>query len=232
MFMDEWFEKGFYRKLPLGYHATLRFGQIFWTHALYSPENRQFLRPVIDPSEPTKTIATTFQILGQPADAFKRSIPLHAPALRTDEEFIVVKAKRRPVVLVQGEPALVGVENHGYRGKFSRSRVLVAQMFSIVDTRTGKAKYDNALIERVRRLEFPQLLFMPKATGFVDSILRLDEIQSTFIPHLEATDCCLETDVQEILKAQIEFLLTGGGQAYTDLRKLLIGLPPLSSRQL
>jgi hypothetical protein len=133
-----------------------------------------------------------------------------------------VRAKRRPVVLIQTEPPLVGVENYGYRGKFTRRRVLVAQMFSIADKNTGQAKYDNKLVDRVRRMEFPQLLFMPKTAGFVDSFLRLDEPQSVFVPHLEATDCSLDTGVQDVLKDQLRFLLTGEGHAYTELRQILL----------
>jgi hypothetical protein len=222
VFIDELFENDFYQRLPLGYHTNHCFGQVFWTHAHYSFENIQFWRPVIDPNEPTKTIASSFNMVGWPPDAFRRSFPLHAPSLKTDEEFIVVKAKRRPVVLIQSEPSLVGVKNPGYRGKFSRQRTLVAQMFSIVDKRTGEAKYDNALVERVRRMEFPQLLFMPKMPGFVDSFLRLDEPQSVFVPHLEPTDTCLGTEVQNVLKHQLRFLLTGDGPTYTDLRHMLL----------
>ena len=222
MFIDEWFEKDFYQKLPLGYHANHSFGQIFWTHAHYSFENVQFWRPVIDPDEPTKTIASTFNMVGWPSDAFNRPFPLQAPALKTDEEFIVVKAKRRPVVLIQTERPLIGIKNAGYRGKFGRHRTLVAQMFSIADKRTGESKYDNALVERVRRMEFPQLLFMPKTAAFVDSFLRLDEPQSVFVPHLDATDTCLGAAIQDVLKHQLRFLLTGDGPEYTMLREMLL----------
>jgi hypothetical protein len=37
MFIDEWFDKDFYKQLPLGYHtqANFAFAQFFWTHAYY-----------------------------------------------------------------------------------------------------------------------------------------------------------------------------------------------------
>lgn len=36
MFIDEWFEKDYYKQLPLGYHVQSSYqpGQFFWTHLL------------------------------------------------------------------------------------------------------------------------------------------------------------------------------------------------------
>jgi hypothetical protein len=111
MFIDEWFSAN-YKKLPLGYanEANFRFGQIFWTHANYPHENLELWRPTPDPSDPTKTIASQFGITAARQDAFKRGLPLHAPRLETNEEFVVIRAKIRPVVLIQTElpwPALI-----------------------------------------------------------------------------------------------------------------------------
>jgi hypothetical protein len=105
MFVDEWFSVDFYIQLPLGYHnpGNFRFGQFFKTHAYYPHEHLELWRPLPDPSEPTKTIASKFQIVGAGKDAFRRGLPLHVPKLETNEEFIVVRAKERPVVLIQPE---------------------------------------------------------------------------------------------------------------------------------
>jgi hypothetical protein len=102
MFIDEWFSTAYYKKLPLGYHneANFCFGQIFWTHAYYPHENLELWRAVPDSTEPTKTIASQFLIAPARQDAFKRGLPLHAPKLETNEEFIVIRAKVRPVVLI------------------------------------------------------------------------------------------------------------------------------------
>ena len=95
MFIDEWFGAAYYKKLLLGYHneANFCFGQIFWTHAYYPHENLDLWRPIPDPAEPTKTIASQFRITAAGQDAFKRGLPLHAPKLETNEEFIVIRAK-------------------------------------------------------------------------------------------------------------------------------------------
>lgn len=73
MFIDEWFEQSFYEKLPLDFRSRLTFGQFFRTHAYYPHENLQLWRPILDPSEPTKTIASTFQIVSAGQDAFSNT---------------------------------------------------------------------------------------------------------------------------------------------------------------
>jgi hypothetical protein len=226
MFIDEWFDKDFYRQSPLGYHtqSNFAFGQVFWTHAYYPHENLELWRPVIDPNDPTKTIATNFRIVAAGRDAFKRTIPLHVPKLETNEEFLVVRAKRRPVVLIQPEVP-VAVDNRGYRGKIQRRRCLVAQVYGLADTRTNIPEFSPSFVDRVRRMEFPQFFFLPQKAGLfeVDSLLRLDELQSVFTPHLEPSQFALSDPVTSILSGQWKYLAAGVGPSeYSELRELLL----------
>lgn len=226
MFIDEWFEKNFYQDLPLGYRSptNFRFGQVFQTHAYYPHENLQLWRPVPEPGEPTKTIASRFQLIAAPSDAFRRSLPLHAPKLETNEEFIVVRAKERPVILIQPE-APIGFDNRGYRGTVERHRCLVAKVFGLADTKTGRSEFSPVFVDRVRKMEYPQLFFLPKRPGVleVDSILRLDELQSVFTPHLDPHQVALADEVAQVLRYQFQFLWTGfGPSTYTELREFLL----------
>ena len=230
MFIDEWFATAFYKKLPMGYQneANFCFGQIFQTQAYYPHENLELWRPIPDSSEQTKTIASHFRITAAGKDAFRRTLPLHSPKLETNEEFIVVRAKSRPVVLIQAELPLPGVNNRGFRGRIQRRGTLVAQVFGLADTKTGPSEFDPAFVDRVRRMEFPQLLFLPRQSGVfsVDSMLRLDEAQSVFVRHLEAKQFCLSDEVANVLRRQINFLLTRNGpNAYTGIREVLLNEP-------
>jgi hypothetical protein len=225
MYIDEWFARDFYKQLPLGYHQHFSFGQIFRTHAYYPHENLELWRPVLDPNEPTKTIATQFQIIAAGQDAFRRGIPLASPKLETNEEFLVIRAKKRPVVLVMPEAPPFGVNNKGYRGRIQRHLCLVAQVFGLADTKTGGAEFSPSFVERVRRMEFPQLMFLPTRPGFleIDSLLRLDELQSVFTPNLEPTQLALGDEVGNVLRGQLQFLVAGAGPTlYTELRELLL----------
>lgn len=226
MFVDEWFRDDFYKKLPLTYHTHFSFGQLFKTHAYYPHENLELWRPVADPNEPTKTLASRFHIEAAGSDAFRRGIPLASPKLETNEEFLVVRGKVRPVVLVMPELAPMGVDNKGYRGKVQRRLCLVAQIFGLVDGKTGRAEFNPSFVERVRRMEFPQLMFMPARPGFleVDSILRLDELQSVFTPNLQPTQLALGEAACDVVRGQMQYLITNSGpSSYTELRELLLG---------
>lgn len=223
--INEWFKDDFYKQLPAGFHQHFSFGQIFRTHAYFPHENLQLWRPVHDPTEPTKTIASQFQIVAAGQDAFKRNIPLASPKLETNEEFLVVRAKTRPVVLLMPEMPSLGVDNRGFRGRVQRHLCLVGQVFGLIDVKTRALEFSLSFVDRVRKMEFPQLMFLPARPGFieVDSFLRLDEMQSVFTPNLVPTQLALGDEVTKVLRGQLQFLLTGTGPTtYTELREELL----------
>jgi hypothetical protein len=226
MFIDEWFDKAFYKTLPLGYRSNLTFGQICWTHAYYPHENLQFWRPVIRPGEPAKSIAREFQLVGATADAFCKSYPLEAPKLATNEEFLVVRAKRRPAVLLYSPSTeLSEIASTGFPGKVSRRLALVAQVFGLSDPKTAKPVFPQSFIDRVRKMEFPELMFLPKTPGVleVDSLLRLDEVQSVFLSHLDPTNCSLGDEVVDALKGQTQIIFgIRESNYYTILREEML----------
>jgi hypothetical protein len=87
--------------------------------------------------EPTKTLAREFQLQAAGKDAFRRAYPLHVPKLETNEEFIVIRAKRRPVILMQGGSSLNESDNKGFRGRLQRRRCLVAQVYETLRRSDG-----------------------------------------------------------------------------------------------
>jgi hypothetical protein len=68
-------------------------------------------------------------------------------------------------------------------------------------------------------------MFLPKRAGLfqVDSLLRLDELQSVFTSHLDPTNFALMSDLEGILIDQVQYLLTQRGpNSYSELRQLLL----------
>ena len=68
-------------------------------------------------------------------------------------------------------------------------------------------------------------MFLPEKAGVfaVDSMLRLDETQSVFVPHLDAKQFSLGDEPATVLRHQLAFLQTGiGPNEYTDLREFLL----------
>jgi hypothetical protein len=119
----------------------------------------------------------------------------------------------------------IGFDNRGYRGRIHRRRCLVGQVFGLEDAKTGQAEFSPEFVRRVRKMEYPQLVFLPKKPGVlaVDSILRLDELQSVFTPHLQPSQFALGEDVCSMLKDQVQFLITEKGPStYTELREMIL----------
>ena len=74
----------------------------------------------------------------------------------------------------------------------------------------GDSKFPAEFIERVRRLEYRQFLFLPKGGPLtVDSLARLDEIQSVAENQLNPTEFALSPEVCEIAKSQVSYFLSG-----------------------
>jgi hypothetical protein len=227
MYIDEFFKKeGFYESIPATEQTGYEFGSIFRTHGYYPFENLQVWEEVPDLSEKTKTFASQFRVKAISKENFgkTRSYPLTVPHIESNEEFLVIRAKVRPVVLLLPEYPIEIKQPKAYGGKIYRRRCLIGQVFSLADTRTNEAKFSTEFVNRVRELEYPQLMFLPAETGLfsVPSLLRLDECQSVFTPHLTPSKFRLKKDIQSILRSQISYLLgTNDGNYYTEHRNLL-----------
>ena len=68
-------------------------------------------------------------------------------------------------------------------------------------------------------------MFLPKQAGVltVDSVLRLDECQSVFTPHLEHSGYGLTEHVRNLLRSQLQCLLTGEYSGdFADYREELL----------
>ena len=201
--------------------SSYAFGQIFWAPAYYPHQQLQLWRPLeVDQKLHT---AKNFQITPAPADAFKRSLPYTFPPLMNNEEFIALKAKIRPVVLLQPpDPSLHTVGKSTGDMKIVRHLCVVAPIFSIVDA-VGYSKVPEEFRNRVRCLDYLQFMFLPAGGPLtLDSVLRLDELQSVAINNLEHTDFCLSEEVKAIFRSQVGFFLSGsGGEEFLGYRDLL-----------
>jgi len=206
MFLDEFFED-FYQKLGSDFRANVRPGQICKAPVLYSYENAEIWRPCrFDASE---TQATEFSIIARPGDGYKQARTIHSPRLEPYEEFPVVRAKFRPVILLVPDPTEIGIRDIRGGGRINRHLCLVAPCYSVVDG-MNKPKYQREFVDRVRLLEFPQFMFLPESACIQkDSLLRLDSVQHIFHNELEATPWALSEDIRKILCGQMGFLFTG-----------------------
>lgn len=193
----------------------MAFGQIFKVPAYYPHSRLQVWRPRV--FDRKLNIASDFN-LEVPKDAFSRQLPYAAPPLATNEEFIGIKAKKRPVILIQPpDPKLTTVPPVRGGAKLVRNIAPVGLLYSAVDA-AQMSKFDTAFLDRVRLLEYPQFLFIPSSGPvLVDSLARFDELQSVDVGNLQPTGYTLNPEIVSILKSQVSFLLTGlAGQGFQD----------------
>ena len=214
-FFDEIVDS-FFEEVGEVYRWAFERGQLFWTHILYHQEDLKFWRP--KNYDETKTYASEFVISSSTKDAFNRQSPLYAPKLEINEEFPVIIAKRRPVILISPVPKRIEVSEIRGGGRINLNLCLVVPLYGVEDV-DGKAKYTTEFIARIRKLEFPHLSFIPESRlkGLKNSICRIDRMQACYPNQIEAIDIKLSNEVLGVLKGQIEFLLT---ERYDDYYQL------------
>jgi hypothetical protein len=89
----------------------------------------------------------------------------------------------------------------------------------------NKARFPEAFIEKVRLLEYPQFMFLPKAVCLEkDSLLRLDSIQHVYRNQLVPSQWCLHDELVSVLHGQLTYLLTKvyGGEYQFYRNQLMI----------
>lgn len=184
------------------------FGQLFRCPAYYPHQSLTVWRPSI--FDPRLGTARDFNIQPSVADSFRRALPYTDPVLETNEEFIAIRAKPRPVILLQPpDPSLVAVKKGSYPAKIVRHLCPVVLVYSAVNE-VGDSKFPPEFVERVRRLEYRQFMFLPKGGPVtVDSLARLDGVQSVAESQLEPTEFALSADVCKVLKSQVSYFYSG-----------------------
>jgi hypothetical protein len=198
----------FYEAVGQNFRNLFVRGQILYTHIGYTQQNLEVWRPTgLDPSA---TAATSFRIVAAPGDSFNRGAPLHTPRLETNEEFPAVRAKRRPVILMSPSTPVRQAQAVRGGGRVYRPLAIVVPVFSLVNRLTGQLKYDPQFVERMRRLEFPEFLYLPPRAGVlpVPSYARIGEAQAVYEPHLDAMDLKLVPDVLEVVQDALWWLTT------------------------
>jgi len=196
-------------------------GQVFKATMYYPHQRLELWRP--NTVHQQLHTARDFNIVSSAKDAFDRPVPYSNPALKTNEEFIALKAKWRPVIMIQPpDPSLSVVKSVSMGIKLERHLCIVAPAFGLSDS-AGYARASTEFLERVRKLEYPQFLFLPKGGPLVmDSLLRLDEIQSVVVQNLVHTGYSLAPEALSVFRSQVGFYMGGNvGGEFQDYRDLL-----------
>ncbi len=207
VFLEDLIEE-FYEPVGPTFRRTFVPGQIFWTYIGYTREDLQLWRPCA--YDVPQTSATAFELVTAGADAFDRRTPLVTPPLATNEEFLAVRAKRRPVILLSVAPPRPDIQELRHGGRIYRPLALIVPMYSLMDRLTDTLKYPLAFVEHLRLLTYPEFLYLPGRAPILRSpgYARVGELQAVHQAHLHPEDLKLNDEVLQILQGQVTYLTT------------------------
>ncbi len=197
-------------------YRRLAGGQMCWATVPFTEEQHRYWRPTN--YDATGTSAGTFQIVDrEPRDLYNRQLPLHSPKLSVHEEFLVVRSKKRPVLILAAPATSLPHPQ--------RSHVVAVPCRSLTRKESDIPKLTPDQLLRVRSLEFPDCFFLPKAGALMprDGVLRLNFVQPIPLGHLEPMNLRLTKDFWEVLVGQFEHLVSGRLEGpYAATRALLM----------
>ncbi|MBI2907050.1 MAG: hypothetical protein HYX92_05280 [Chloroflexi bacterium] len=146
----------------------LKRGQICLGHALYLESNVATI--ALCEYKPENEHLNRYKVLwNTPREALFNHTPVHELQLASDEEFLVIKAKKRPLVILSER-------NEGWGAAADRTRekaVTCAPMYSFHERDTREFR------DRVYACEYPCWVYVPKhdALHVKEGFLRLDRLQ-------------------------------------------------------
>lgn len=205
MFIDELI-KNYYSEVGPNYKNSFTPGQLVWIYFLYNYENLEVWRPYA--CDETRTTVKLFRIQASPPDMFKRSYPLYFPPLEINEEFVVIRAKVRPAIILTLPPKEIKIQKLRRGRKINSNHCLLAPLFSVED-KYGEPKFPPGFIDRVRELEYPNLFFLPSNYEYCirDSLVRFERIFSCYINHLDPINLKIDDYAYNLFFDQLESFL-------------------------
>lgn len=157
-----------------------------------------------------------------------RSLPVKYLNLKSHEELLIQRAKKRPVVIVGNGLDCYTQFEHLLRQKGKRhlqeDSVFVAPVYTVCRDEYGDG-FVKEMMPFIECLLFRQFFYIPKSTIFKEGVIRLDRLQVIIDrgpASLEPSDICLSEPILNILRDTMTYCLTGIASAeLSELRDLL-----------
>ncbi|MCY4653095.1 MAG: hypothetical protein OXC95_08020 [Dehalococcoidia bacterium] len=188
----------FYRSVEPLEARQLNRGQICWGPVLYmstqiqsvalasyDPEDERRNRYAILPSEPDD-------------EALFNHMPVHELRLQNDEELLVNRAKRRPVIVVSQKN-----QDWNMGGtRLSERGLVCVPMYSFQDSDSSEFR------SRIKAQEYPWWIYLPEGRGMREGFARLDRLQVIEESHLQPRFSALTDDALWFVSEWLRYYMT------------------------
>lgn len=157
-----------------------------------------------------------------------RNLPVKYLNLRSNEELLVQRAKKRPVIVVANGmdcfPEFATLLRQKGKKHLQEDSVFVAPIYKVCRDEYGEG-FIKEMMPYIECLLFRQFFYVPQSRLFKEGVIRLDRLQVIIDQGpaaLEPTDLCLSTPIFNALRDTMTYCLTGiCSPELADLRDLL-----------
>ena len=185
----------FYRRLSPAEARSVEQGHICLAPVFYLDARLRALRH----NDPAREERSLYRIVEEPEDLFNHA-PIHEVHLRRDEELLVTRAKKRPVVVAKAP-----VEWEPGRGRLKERSVICLPAYSFHATDSEEFR------SRVNAIEYPAWIPLPadNALGFKEGFIRLDRMQAIEHSQLAPMGIALTEPAERFISEWARYHLTG-----------------------
>ena len=211
----------YFSDVPEDRRGEITPGRICWAPSLFLLETMttlkvEFVRPGIESDVLLKLVAERDN-----PTLFNHDPVVHPP-LRKDEEFVAVKAKKRPVIVLSRSHE--SIDRKFRRDGDFPGTYLVAPVYTFESY--GEQKYPGEFVERVKAFEYHQFFYIPVSEhyGMKESFARFDRIHSVAKRNLRPEGFALTTDAWDVLWDWFSYHITGVlDDTIRDFREMRLG---------
>lgn len=189
----------YYQQIKIGYSKQLGKGVIGWAPGYYLPETLTTLELVS--YNPSNEFQNRYAVAKPQTNILFNHTPVHELHLESNEELLVVKAKRRKFVVFCGAPdySVAGTNRLCQPG----CACLPFWTFHPTDNEEFK--------KRISALEYPWWIYIPedKTLRMQEGFIRLDRFQIIPVSLIEPMPIALTNDAMYLISEWFRYYLTG-----------------------
>ncbi len=187
-------------------------GQICWTAFPFFENSIAAWRPEFIEDEDTDFAQSDyFRLEENPSDLFDHGKPLLKPRHReSNQEFLFACGKRRPIIIL-GIQKNLQIEEARKGHKINHDLAFAIPVYSVSNSKNGKPKFKQSVIDGIRLLRYGNLFFIPEfpSVQLKPSVAQLDLLGPISLQLLQPLPVKLTDDGIQLISEMYYALITG-----------------------